>query len=55
MKTRKLLKRKTLGLSCTDLPTSILYSIKFKVKITFTSTSGELNFLEKLENFQTVK
>lgn len=47
MKTKKLSKRKRM-----DLPTSLLYSIKIlKVKITFTTTLGEFDFLEKLETY----
>lgn len=35
-----------------DLPTSLLYSINIlKVKITFTTTLGEFDFLEKLETY----
>lgn len=50
MKIRKLFKCKILGLFWMDLFISILYSIKFKVKIVFISILGEFNFLEKLEN-----
>lgn len=51
MKIKELFKCKILGLYWMDLYISILYSIKFKVKIVFISILGELNFLEKLKNF----